>query len=876
MAKAKIWKIGTRIHTYIDTFFEWINSYGIDQGDHFDIAYNPKNNNVLFVFGGIDSIEIVDSTKGTQMSKILIMLNIIKPDGIDKVNKDSELIDQVTYSINSNENNWRENFIDLISNYSYIDQVNEDGNDELEFLFKQQKNAVYSLIKSFEAYNDEDIDDYDDEDKKALGYWIIKDLFKDFDNEMKSIADKVLHPVSGKVKMLKNLDSVKWKDFKIKNLDEVKDGNIESALWNLSDILSSSKDISIPIMQRKYVWDTVLVDKLIDDIFSIGEKKPFHYIGSIVYKENNKKTEIRILDGQQRLTTMFLILTALYSFFISEPANKCGIEVPTFFKTIFPKKNEKNTFALNKRFRHVHGNKEFNEFNKILTDAEAPKQIEQGNMSTNFLYAQEKINEHFNSFPEGVRQSVLESIFRNLVERVAFTVNKNQIESEYEIFEKLNTLSKPLNQIDLMKNHLLPYCKSSDLDDNESSIQSEFEQHIFSKFEKNKKVSEASVKRFVNYFIQLNSTKFLTGDQIKLKPFDKLSTIIENKYSLKIGGRNFNTFIQLLKEIGDEVDSFLSITDREHYTKSDNIYYDYSDILGSFEKRYVYAPLIKKIFDLHNVENLSTSNKKELATINDVRKILFEIERYELFMQVVLYRGQSITGIIEKATKEVELIFEKKRNGSATSHNDETKLTPEEMRDIFNDESIMSSNLVIPTNETFRKKISEETIADKVSILILNRMKFYFNNKNSIEINTSFENRYLKKPTREHIVSQKLVDDKVKKEIFLANSKKDINKKYDAGEFNKIHKMSIDMIGNIMMVEGSDNSKFKNKSPMSKLKDYVKLPYLENDPVFVGLEKNVKNNPLALKNNLEITQMGFDDIKERSAVIAEYISDIYK
>ena len=75
----------------------------------------------------------------------------------------------------------------------------------------------------------------------------------------------------------------------------------------------------IPDYQRSYVWDTDQVRDLLDDTFvAYQENKDAQYfLGSMVLKINEKTdhgvtyTEFELLDGQQRLTTIFLILAAM-------------------------------------------------------------------------------------------------------------------------------------------------------------------------------------------------------------------------------------------------------------------------------------------------------------------------------------------------------------------------------------------------------------------------------------------------------------------------------------------------------------------------------------------------------------------------------------
>ncbi len=76
---------------------------------------------------------------------------------------------------------------------------------------------------------------------------------------------------------------------------------------------------SIPVYQRNYTWEEKNCEKLLQDIVSISQNKKTHFIGSITYilhliddeKSLRKLQEFVIIDGQQRVTTLMLLLKAI-------------------------------------------------------------------------------------------------------------------------------------------------------------------------------------------------------------------------------------------------------------------------------------------------------------------------------------------------------------------------------------------------------------------------------------------------------------------------------------------------------------------------------------------------------------------------------------
>ena len=91
-----------------------------------------------------------------------------------------------------------------------------------------------------------------------------------------------------------------------------------------SKIIAEKKEIKsifsdfwflIPAYQRSYVWDTDNIQDLLDDLWYAYEYKRDneYFLGSIVLKKTEEKefNEYEVLDGQQRLTTFFLLMAVL-------------------------------------------------------------------------------------------------------------------------------------------------------------------------------------------------------------------------------------------------------------------------------------------------------------------------------------------------------------------------------------------------------------------------------------------------------------------------------------------------------------------------------------------------------------------------------------
>src|SRR3954451_2837826 len=95
-------------------------------------------------------------------------------------------------------------------------------------------------------------------------------------------------------------------------------GEVKATEAKLMSFLQKSPQYIIPIYQRTYSWTDKQCRQLWDDILHAGSSDVIgvHFIGSIVYVEQglsqvSHQAPLLVIDGQQRLTTISLLLEAL-------------------------------------------------------------------------------------------------------------------------------------------------------------------------------------------------------------------------------------------------------------------------------------------------------------------------------------------------------------------------------------------------------------------------------------------------------------------------------------------------------------------------------------------------------------------------------------
>lgn len=235
--------------------------------------------------------------------------------------------------------------------------------------------------------------------------------------------------------------------------------NIDVNKQNVVDLLKSGKDhpFVIPEYQRPYAWSDDEVITLFDDIwnFSIersqGTAKNY-FLGSIVSFEN-EQGEKEIIDGQQRITSLFLLLRAVYSKLESEE-NKTD-KVQNFMLKIQPAlwqedeltgKVDKTKILLRSEVATDHGNEILRH---ILESGTASKDAKD-NYSRNFnkfveLYEEKAKNSGMNLFP---------FINALLNYSILLPISADSQDTALTIFSTLNNRGLPLSDADIFKSYL--------------------------------------------------------------------------------------------------------------------------------------------------------------------------------------------------------------------------------------------------------------------------------------------------------------------------------------------------------------------------------------------------------------------------------------
>ena len=230
----------------------------------------------------------------------------------------------------------------------------------------------------------------------------------------------------------------------------------------IKDLFQSKKaDFLIPDYQRPYAWGETECRTLWDDIFSFAipdegrtefDSNSEYFLGPIVtFKNDDEKMEV--IDGQQRLTTLMLLLRAYYSKF-GHMQDKASVSTKQNIEKCLWKTDEfgEPDMTQLKIDSEVATDNDKDEFLNILKTGVAGKEMK-SKYAYNFRFFQACIDEFLSKYP---------TYFAYLPTRIMNNCILLPIEAESQdtalrIFSTLNDRGKPLSDADIFKAQFYKY-----------------------------------------------------------------------------------------------------------------------------------------------------------------------------------------------------------------------------------------------------------------------------------------------------------------------------------------------------------------------------------------------------------------------------------
>jgi hypothetical protein len=237
--------------------------------------------------------------------------------------------------------------------------------------------------------------------------------------------------------------------------------------------------VRIPFFQRGYVWNIENWEDILTDLLDFNKS---HFLGSLILKQLEKQTgkpkEVLVIDGQQRLTTLSVLVRALFNSFDEETQKNCDTSIKNY---LFFKKNQtdKDFFVKiehskidKKYFQKVIKNEvSQDEYNAIVVENPATKTISKSNKVLQCLkYFTEKLNT--------IEVSKRLDLFNRLLDqenKILVIIDLSEKEDEQAIFDTINSAGVRLSSADIIKNAL--FQKALDLFDNVEDVETLYKEN---------------------------------------------------------------------------------------------------------------------------------------------------------------------------------------------------------------------------------------------------------------------------------------------------------------------------------------------------------------------------------------------------------------
>lgn len=227
----------------------------------------------------------------------------------------------------------------------------------------------------------------------------------------------------------------------------------------------------IPDYQRAYVWDTDQVRDLLDDTISAyrENKEAQYFLGSMVLKINEKSennvsyTEYELLDGQQRITTVFLILACMRDMLTDYPqyqnslagfvyqAEDAILQQPERMRIIFNIRSDVRDFV-NEHIKPLHGTCD----SALLKDRMQAKDVNISirNMANAMLVAHEFLEEN--------KSDIIGYLSYFLNKVLMIYVATEELQDAFQLFTVLNNRGVKLSSSDILKAENLKELSAAD------------------------------------------------------------------------------------------------------------------------------------------------------------------------------------------------------------------------------------------------------------------------------------------------------------------------------------------------------------------------------------------------------------------------------
>ncbi|MGP6213958.1 MULTISPECIES: DUF262 domain-containing protein [Pseudomonas aeruginosa group] len=254
----------------------------------------------------------------------------------------------------------------------------------------------------------------------------------------------------------------------------------------------------VPDYQREYVWTDKEVHQLLEDIdeqIDAGTTREY-FIGTVLVSPTDQKNHYEVIDGQQRLTTFFLLLCALKHLFQGEPQRQI---VSGLISTSYTDSDGETRTSLKLEPRYENAGEVITKLVELDADPQAVRAgIQSSGIASfgsleNLISAYSTLHRYLKDNYDSPAK--LKKYWGYLANNVVFIQISTDVSSALKIFETINERGIGLNPMDLLKNLLFTQVKQAQF----TQLKDEWKK-ITKPLEKEKE----KPLRFLRYFLMAN------------------------------------------------------------------------------------------------------------------------------------------------------------------------------------------------------------------------------------------------------------------------------------------------------------------------------------------------------------------------------------
>lgn len=456
--------------------------------------------------------------------------------------------------------------------------------------------------------------------------------------------------------------------------------------------INSDKIYRIPKYQREYTWGINDWDALFNDV---TDNEHGYFLGSYICVNSGSLngTILEVIDGQQRFSTLMLLLTALYEKLSEHKDDMDDDDRNDLANLRSELANKKQTFAANGKKKTEYKQRLFlqkqnmndEDFSYILYDNgiitdQKTKPLNFGNRRIAKAYRhfgrliEDEVVEIRNEHPNITEVGALFSIARKFETAVLVGIEVDTNKDAYMLFESLNHRGVPLSALDLIKNTLI--AQAEDASDADNSYE-KWKYILNCVGQDDYSVQERFFRQYYNAFREELNEPYPKTDKRYFLGYLATRTTLLDIYEKMIKD-DYKRFLDDLSEKAERYSVIVNNSDETHeYTDT---LLDLSRISGA--PSYI---LLLYLMSNQNVLNLTDTDLNEIIKVlitffvrRNVTDVPNTRKLTQLFMDIIaevkLLQGNSIVQVVRDRLQTVsapDSLFEDKLRGPVYDENPE-------------------------------------------------------------------------------------------------------------------------------------------------------------------------------------------------------------